>query len=176
MSQPHAKLAQKLTAKLRTSATLDVFFAPRTIRNGSLFRPFTSFTIIPQNYLLDRQNLYYPASFATRLYSTQPKIDKPTYQLTFTCKACSKRSSHLVSKQAYHNGTVLIQCPECKNRHLIADHLNVFGHGKKTLEDLLKENGSDEKITHRTIDPNQPGDIEWETKDEPLQLDTSNKN
>lgn len=53
------------------------------------------------------------------------QIDKPSYQLTFTCKKCDTRSSHNVSKQAYHNGTVLIQCPSCKNRHLIADHLKV---------------------------------------------------
>lgn len=53
------------------------------------------------------------------------KVDKPQYQLTFTCKKCTTRSSHQLSKQAYHKGTVLIQCPGCKNRHLIADHLKV---------------------------------------------------
>jgi protein import protein ZIM17 len=30
-----------------------------------------------------------------------------------------------MSKQGYHHGTILITCPGCKNRHLIADHLKV---------------------------------------------------
>lgn len=49
----------------------------------------------------------------------------PAYELTFTCKKCTTRSSHRVSKQGYHHGTVLITCPGCKNRHLISDHLKV---------------------------------------------------
>lgn len=63
--------------------------------------------------------------------STEPpesRLDRdnvPAYELTFTCKQCSTRSSHRVSKQGYHHGTVLISCPGCKNRHLISDHLKV---------------------------------------------------
>ena len=49
--------------------------------------------------------------------------DEPIYQLTFTCKGCKTRSSHTVSKQGYHHGTVLITCSGCKARHLISDHL-----------------------------------------------------
>lgn len=49
----------------------------------------------------------------------------PAYELTFTCKVCSTRSSHRVSQQGYHHGTVLISCPGCKNRHLISDHMKV---------------------------------------------------
>lgn len=50
----------------------------------------------------------------------------PAYDLTFTCKECSDRSTHRVSKQGYHKGTVLITCPGCKSRHLISDHLKVI--------------------------------------------------
>jgi hypothetical protein len=49
----------------------------------------------------------------------------PAYEMTFTCKQCNTRSSHKVSKQGYHHGTVLITCPGCKNKHLISDHMKV---------------------------------------------------
>lgn len=50
---------------------------------------------------------------------------QPEYEMTFTCKPCGTRSRHRVSKQGYHRGSVLITCPDCKNRHVISDHLNV---------------------------------------------------
>ncbi|KAI1609944.1 DNL zinc finger-domain-containing protein [Exophiala viscosa] len=72
--------------------------------------------------------------------------DEPSYQLSFTCKPCLHRSSHRVTKHGYHHGTVLVTCPSCKARHVIADHLKVFLDEKKTLEDILKDklaNGED---------------------------------
>lgn len=53
------------------------------------------------------------------------------------------RSSHRITKQGYHHGTVLIQCPSCKNRHVITDHLKVFLDQKSTLEDILAKKTSD---------------------------------
>ncbi|KAL0254888.1 hypothetical protein SLS55_009412 [Diplodia seriata] len=61
--------------------------------------------------------------------------------MTFTCKACTTRSSHKISKQGYHHGTVLISCPGCKNRHLISDHLKIFADQSTTLEDIMREKG-----------------------------------
>lgn len=57
--------------------------------------------------------------------SELPSKKPPAYELTFTCKPCQHRSTHAVSKLGYHKGTVLVTCPECKNRHLICDHLKV---------------------------------------------------
>ena len=59
------------------------------------------------------------------LPKTEPREEVPSYEMTFTCKACQHRSSHRMSKQGYHHGTILITCPGCKGRHLIADHLKV---------------------------------------------------
>lgn len=69
------------------------------------------------------------------------KVQDPQLMIAFTCKKCDTRSSHTFSKQAYTKGTVAIQCPGCKNRHLIADNLNIFKDQKFSLEELLKARG-----------------------------------
>lgn len=56
---------------------------------------------------------------------SEPRPDVPSYELTFTCVPCSTRSSHKITKQGYHFGSVLITCPDCRNRHVISDHLKV---------------------------------------------------
>ncbi|PHH88060.1 hypothetical protein CDD83_8045 [Cordyceps sp. RAO-2017] len=67
--------------------------------------------------------------------------DAAYYQISFTCVPCSFRSHHNISKQGYHFGSILISCPECRNRHVISDHLNIFGDRKITVEDLMRERG-----------------------------------
>ncbi|KAI5926631.1 DNL zinc finger-domain-containing protein [Camillea tinctor] len=87
------------------------------------------------------------------------KLAEPHYQLRFTCVPCSHRSTHVVSKQGYHKGSVLITCPECRNRHIISDHLNIFGERKITVEDLMRERG--QLVKRGTL--GEDGDIEfWE--------------
>ena len=66
-----------------------------------------------------------------------PRPDQPAYELTFTCKPCKHRSAHRVTKHGYHRGTVLIQCPSCKNRHIVSDHLKIFTDEGGTLEEIL---------------------------------------
>ncbi|KAK6432286.1 hypothetical protein LTR95_011547 [Oleoguttula sp. CCFEE 5521] len=85
------------------------------------------------------------------------KAEEPAYQMTFTCKECQERSSHRITKQAYHHGTVLVTCPGCKNRHLIADHMKIFSDKKITLEDIMREKG--EYITKGALGAD--GDIEF---------------
>ncbi|KAG9996437.1 zf-DNL-domain-containing protein, partial [Aureobasidium melanogenum] len=75
------------------------------------------------------------------LPNPEPREEVPSYEMTFTCKACTTRSSHRMSKQGYHHGTILITCPGCKNRHLIADHLKIFSDKRITLEDILAQKG-----------------------------------
>lgn len=60
-----------------------------------------------------------------RATPSETPAEQPAYELTFTCKPCSARSTHKVSKQGYHQGSVLIQCPGCKNRHVISDNMGV---------------------------------------------------
>ncbi|OBA21238.1 zf-DNL-domain-containing protein, partial [Metschnikowia bicuspidata var. bicuspidata NRRL YB-4993] len=78
------------------------------------------------------------------------KTEQPQLMIAFTCKVCDTRSSHTFSKQLYTKGSVLIQCPGCKNRHLIADNLKVFRDEKVNLEDLLRAKG--ESVAQSTDD------------------------
>ncbi|KAL9113610.1 MAG: hypothetical protein Q9227_002348 [Pyrenula ochraceoflavens] len=75
--------------------------------------------------------------------SQQPflKPPDPAYELTFTCKPCKVRSSHRISKQGYHKGTIVISCPSCHNRHIISDHLGIFMDQASDLEDIMKRHG-----------------------------------
>ncbi|KAF2108289.1 DNL zinc finger-domain-containing protein [Lophiotrema nucula] len=92
----------------------------------------------------------------------ETRLDKdqvPAYEMTFTCKKCDTRSSHRISKQGYHHGTVLITCPGCKNRHLMSDHLKIFSDKPVTLEDIMREKGDLVKRGSLGIE----GDVEfWE--------------
>ncbi|KAI9276592.1 DNL zinc finger-domain-containing protein [Sporodiniella umbellata] len=73
--------------------------------------------------------------------SIAEKETKRQMLIGFTCKVCEERSHHVMSRLAYTKGVVLIQCPGCKNRHLIADNLGWFKDSKTTVEDLVKEKG-----------------------------------
>ena len=67
----------------------------------------------------------------SRVKSASKGRRQPSYELTFTCIPCGGRSTHSITKQGYHFGSVLIACPKCRNRHVISDHLKV---GQKTLD------------------------------------------
>lgn len=43
--------------------------------------------------------------------------------MIFTCKKCKTRSYKKFTKHAYNKGVVIVQCPGCKNLHLIADNI-----------------------------------------------------
>ncbi|KAI9739869.1 MAG: hypothetical protein M1818_004925 [Claussenomyces sp. TS43310] len=81
----------------------------------------------------------------SRLQSEQtqqtPNQDQPVYELTYTCKPCGNRSTHRITKHGYHRGSVLVTCPGCQNRHVISDHLGIFGDRPITIEDLMQEQG-----------------------------------
>lgn len=77
--------------------------------------------------------------------------------MTLTCTAdnCGHRSTHEFTYHAYTKGIVLITCPGCRNRHLIADHIGWFKEstqdGKlRTVEDLLRARG--EQVQRGRVD------------------------
>ncbi|KAH9935989.1 DNL zinc finger-domain-containing protein [Epithele typhae] len=82
---------------------------------------------------------------------------EPRLSISFTCtvEGCSHRSTHEFTKRSYTKGIVMVECPGCKNRHLIADNLGWFKEstqdGKlKTVEDLMRAKG--EKVKRGAID------------------------
>eukprot|EP00933_Yihiella_yeosuensis_P083212 TRINITY_DN97402_c0_g1_i1.p1 TRINITY_DN97402_c0_g1~~TRINITY_DN97402_c0_g1_i1.p1 ORF type:complete len:223 (-),score=46.24 TRINITY_DN97402_c0_g1_i1:32-634(-) len=65
------------------------------------------------------------------------------YAIAYTCGKCNGRSAKKISKRAYHHGVVIITCPFCKNRHLIADRLGWFEEGGTDIEKMMKEKGEE---------------------------------
>ncbi|KAH9909270.1 hypothetical protein F4778DRAFT_716043 [Xylariomycetidae sp. FL2044] len=96
---------------------------------------------------------------------------EPHYQITFTCVPCDTRSSHTISKQGYHQGSVLIKCPNCQNRHVISDHLNIFGDRKITVEDLMREKG--QLVKRGNL--NEEGDVEFWDDDTRTERETDER-
>mmetsp|Transcript_20769 Transcript_20769/g.30141 ORF Transcript_20769/g.30141 Transcript_20769/m.30141 type:complete len:128 (-) Transcript_20769:1677-2060(-) len=46
--------------------------------------------------------------------------------ISFTCGKCDTRISKKVKRQSYTKGVVIIECPTCQSRHLIADNLGWY--------------------------------------------------
>jgi hypothetical protein len=93
-------------------------------RRLSTRRAYTTLNNVPRRTpptpLLARSilNTHSNSSIATSSSALPAEDTRPRLSLTFTCTAgdCNHRSSHTFTKLAYEKGTVIIQCPACKNR------------------------------------------------------------
>ena len=89
-----------------------------------------------------------PTLFGRRLFGTSPltpsqEQDQGRMLIGFTCKVCEARSHRTMSRHAYTKGIVLVECPGCSSRHLIADNLGWFEQRgeARTVEEILAARG-----------------------------------
>mmetsp|Transcript_20684 Transcript_20684/g.43523 ORF Transcript_20684/g.43523 Transcript_20684/m.43523 type:complete len:266 (-) Transcript_20684:275-1072(-) len=80
----------------------------------------------------------------------------PKFQLQYTCKVCSTRNTHSVTRMAYRKGVVIAMCKGCGSKHLIADNLGWsnyiggfdFDNGERDIEAYManreEENGGED--------------------------------
>jgi len=66
--------------------------------------------------------------------------------MVFTCNQCDTRAARYFSRLSYEKGVVLVTCPGCDARHLIADNLGWFGDENANIEDIMREHG--EAVRH----------------------------
>lgn len=129
--------AMASTSRLLPSITRTIQPSFRsTIRSLTLQFPRQSATSLPSLY--HRSFTSTPYRFESTPSSTGTPIGRIDRRLKifFTCtasvpvdpqnahpgadaKPCGHRSSHEFSKRSYEKGVVIVQCPECENRHLI---------------------------------------------------------
>lgn len=85
--------------------------------------------------------------------------DKDKFLMMFTCKPCSHRNAHMISKVAYNFGMVVATCRNCKIKHLIADNqkkLDMPEYGSR-IEEYLQSLGEDVQklsITPKELEDN----------------------
>ncbi|GET89174.1 hypothetical protein, conserved [Leishmania tarentolae] len=59
----------------------------------------------------------------------------------FTCRPCDYRMVKRFSKHAYTKGIVIVECPNCRAKHLLADNLGWMEDTATNIEDILKAKG-----------------------------------
>ncbi|CAI7637604.1 unnamed protein product [Penicillium glandicola] len=140
VSQAHYTIARTQTSRFLSTQSLTLHSARPSLLPRS--QRILTHTQLRYNSHAPRPLTESPKSQAEQeaeweAQNQERRKNEEAYRITFTCKPCGHRSAHRMSKQGYHRGTVLIQCPSCDSRHV----MSVFFEKKTTLEDLLKEKG-----------------------------------
>lgn len=82
------------------------------------------------------------ATPSSKVPQRKPKSKRDRFELRFTCNVCGGANSHSISRHAYTQGTVIVQCPSCNSTHLIADNLNWIEDDFQNLEEFMAKRGT----------------------------------
>eukprot|EP00578_Thalassiosira_sp_NH16_P028924 CAMPEP_0181094748 /NCGR_PEP_ID=MMETSP1071-20121207/10156_1 /TAXON_ID=35127 /ORGANISM="Thalassiosira sp., Strain NH16" /LENGTH=267 /DNA_ID=CAMNT_0023177093 /DNA_START=87 /DNA_END=890 /DNA_ORIENTATION=- len=80
------------------------------------------------------------------IISEHTNLVSAKFKIQYTCKVCSTRNSHSVTRIAYRKGIVIAMCKSCHSKHLIADNLGWsnyiggfdFDNGETDIEMYMK--------------------------------------
>ena len=78
-----------------------------------------------------------PITADTTSTSETPNTRKDLYMM-FTCGRCDTRATRGFSRQAYENGVVIVTCPGCNSKHVVADRMGWFGE-PGSVEDFIAQ-------------------------------------
>lgn len=92
----------------------------------------------------------------------------PKFKLQYTCKICSTRNSHTVTRMAYRKGVVIAMCKGCESKHLIADNLGwsnydggfAFDKGETDIEKYMLNRNEEMKKSTGGREVDVDGEVE----------------
>lgn len=131
----------------------------KTGLTSRLFVKAATVSVLPRHFNFPANNVTTFRRFQSS--ATLPNKLEGELLLQFTCNICNNRSSHNISKQSYDHGTVVVQCPSCKSRHLIADNLGFMEYNKKfDLQQYLNSKGESIETNPNVVEFNDlPEDL-----------------
>lgn len=108
----------------------------------------------------------------TSTSSENANARKDLYMM-FTCGRCDARAARGFSRQAYEKGVVIVTCPECQVKHVVADRMGWFGE-PGSVEDFIAEKaradgGGEDKATRGSIRLTEDGDGTLEINSDELE-------
>ena len=115
---------------LCSSSSFSSCFGPRGVAVGT----FSSSTSRGKQTPLNRGN----SSSSSSSDDNATGEKKKELYMVFTCNKCETRSTKGFSKRAYNYGVVIVTCPGCESKHVVADRLGWFGE-KGDVGDFIKE-------------------------------------
>ena len=122
------------TLSSSSSSSFSSCFSPRVVAVGT----FSSSTSRGKQTPLNRGNSSSSSSSSSSSDDNATGEKKKELYMVFTCNKCETRSTKGFSKRAYNYGVVIVTCPGCESKHVVADRLGWFGE-KGDVGDFIKE-------------------------------------